>query len=122
LRPKIHLSIWESYYGETRDQSNPEDWTQWLALATAIHNNRRNATTGLPPNHIFLGYEPLLTPSALPPSNNDLVEQQIRKLMENRDKATRAIKNTAKGNGTIDRQYNIGDQVWLEGKHLKFPH
>jgi hypothetical protein len=42
--------------------------------------------------------------------------------MENRDQATRAIKDTVKGSETIKKQYNIGDQVWLKGKHLKFPH
>jgi hypothetical protein len=100
--------------------ANPQDWTQWLALASAVHNNRKNTTTGLSPNQILLGYEPRLTPEALPPSNNDLAEEHIRKLMENRDQATRAINEVAKGNGTILSQYHIRDQVWLEGKNLKF--
>jgi hypothetical protein len=81
--------------------ANPEDWTQWLALATAIYNNRKNAMTGLLPNQILLGYEPPLTPSTSPPSNNDLAEQCIRKLMKNRDQATRAINEAAKDNGTM---------------------
>jgi hypothetical protein len=80
------------------------------------------ATTGLLPNQILLGYEPLLTPKTSPPSNNDMAEEHIRKLIENRDQATRAINETAKGNGTITNQYHIGDQVWLEGKNLRFPH
>ena len=42
--------------------------------------------------------------------------------MENRDRATRAINEAAKGNRTVASQYHIGDQVWLEGKNLKFPH
>ena len=42
--------------------------------------------------------------------------------MENRDQATRAINEAAKGNRTIPSQYHIGNQVWLEGKNLKFPH
>ena len=95
---------------------------QWLPLASVVHNNRRNTTTELSPNQILLGYEPLLTPGASPPSNNDLVEQRIRKLMENRDQATRAINEAAKGNGTIQEQYHIGDQVWLKVKNLRFPH
>ena len=32
----------------------PKDWTQWLALATAVHNNQKNSTTGLSPNQIIL--------------------------------------------------------------------
>jgi hypothetical protein len=102
--------------------ANPQDWTQWLALASVVHNNRRNTTTGLSPNQILLGYEPQLTPETSPPSNNDLAEERIRKLMENSDQATRAINNAAKGNRTIPEQSHIGDQVWLEGKNLRFPH
>ena len=88
----------------------------------AVYNNRRNVTTGLSPNQILLGYEPQLTPETSAPSNNDLAEEQIKKLLENRDQATKAINEAAKGNGTIPSQYHIGDQVWLKGKNLKFPH
>ena len=42
--------------------------------------------------------------------------------MENRDQATRAINEAAKGNRTISSQYHVRDQVWLKGKNLKFPH
>jgi hypothetical protein len=74
---------------------------QWLAIASAVHNNRKSITTGLLPNQILLGYKPKLTPEISPPSNNDLAEQCIKELMENRDQATRAINKVAKGNGTI---------------------
>ena len=113
---------WVEQYLRTVTPASPEDWTKWLALASAVHNNRRNATTGLSPNQILLGYETQLIPSASRPSNNDMVEEHVKKLMENRDQATRAINEAAKGNGTVPSQYHIGNQVWLEGKNLKFPH
>ena len=113
---------WVEQYLRIVTSANPQDWTQWLALASAVHNNRRNTTTGLSPNQVLLGYKPQLTPKTSEPSNNDLAEEHVRKLMENRDQATRAINEAAKGNGTISSQYHIGDQVWLEGKNLKFPH
>ena len=100
---------WVEQYLWIVTSANPEDWTQWLALALVVHNNRRNATTGLSPNQILLGYEPQLTPNTSEPSYNDLAEQRIRKLMENRDQATRAINEAAKGNGTISSQYHVGD-------------
>jgi hypothetical protein len=112
---------WVEQYLRIVTSANPQDWTQWLALASAVHNNRRNATTGLSPNQILLGYRPQLTPEASTPSNNDLAEEHVRKLMENRDQATRAINEAAKGNRTISSQYHIGDQVWLKGRNLKFP-
>jgi hypothetical protein len=33
-----------------------------MAMASAVHNNRRNETTGLSPNQILLGYETALAP------------------------------------------------------------
>jgi hypothetical protein len=106
---------WIEQYLRTVTSANPEDWTQWLALALAVHNNKRNANTGLSPNQILIRYEPQLAPETSVPSNNNLAEEQIRKLMENRDQA-------AKGNGIIPSQYHVRNQVWLEGKNLKFPH
>ena len=113
---------WVEQYLQMVTLANPEDWTQWLALALAVHNNRRNTTTGLLPNQILLGYEPQLTPETSAPSNNDLAEERIRKLMENRDQATNTINEAARGNRTIPSQHHIREQVWLEGKNLKFPH
>ena len=113
---------WIEQYLRTITSASPEDRTQWLALATAVHNNRKNATTGLSPSQIILGYEPQLTPETAAPSNNDLVEEWIKKLMENRDQATNAINEATKGDGAIPSQHHIGEQVWLEGKNLKFPH
>ena len=76
---------WVEQYLRIVTSANLQDWIQWLALASAVHNNRRNTTTGLSPNQILLGYEPRLTPETSPPSNNDLAEECIGKLMENRD-------------------------------------
>ena len=42
--------------------------------------------------------------------------------MENRNQATKAINEAAKGNRTIPSQYHIGNQVWLKEKNLKFLH
>jgi Chromo (CHRromatin Organisation MOdifier) domain len=88
----------------------------------AVHNNQRNTTTSLSPNQILIGYEPTLLPSETPSLNNKTTKTRIRKLMENHAIATDAINQSAKSSGTIEKQYNIRDQVWLEGKHLKFPH
>jgi hypothetical protein len=56
---------------------SPEDWTHWLAMAMAVHNNQRNETTGLLPNQILLGYELTLQPEEDTPSNNEAMETRI---------------------------------------------
>jgi hypothetical protein len=53
---------------------SPEDWMHWLAIASVVHNNWRNETTGLSPNQILLGYEPAVMPLELTLSINEAVE------------------------------------------------
>jgi len=113
---------WIEQYLRLVTSSNPEHWTQWLDITSAVHNNRRNATTGLSPNQILLGYEIKLIPSETPSSNNQMAEDRIKKIMEYQAQAVDALNKATKGDGSIPQQYSIGDQVWLEGKHLKFPH
>ena len=38
---------WVEQYLHTVTLMAPEDWTNWLSIATTVHNNRRNATTGV---------------------------------------------------------------------------
>jgi len=73
---------WIEQYLRLVMSSSPEHWTQWLDIASAVHNNQKNATTELSPNQILIGYETILAPSEMPPSNNQMVEDQIKNMME----------------------------------------
>ena len=53
---------WIEQYLRIMTSLHPTDWTEWISIVLIIHNNRRNATTGLAPNQILLGYEPTLNP------------------------------------------------------------
>jgi hypothetical protein len=44
---------WVEQYLHLMTSNHPEHWTQWLPLATMVHNNQRNATTSLMPNQIL---------------------------------------------------------------------
>jgi hypothetical protein len=70
---------------------SPDDWTHWLVIAMAVHNNRRNETTRLLPNQIFLGYELTLHPEEGIPSNNEAAETRVQNMMEKRAQAVNAI-------------------------------
>ncbi len=65
---------WVEQYLQLITSMDPKGWTNWLALATAVHNNRVNVTTGLSPNQILLGYNPLLNAEKSPETTNALVE------------------------------------------------
>jgi len=101
---------------------SPEHWTQWLDIASAVHNNQKNTTIGLLSNQILIRYKITLALLNIPLSNNQMVEDRIRNMMEHQAQAIDAINKAAKGDGSIPKQYSIRDQVWLEGKHLRFPH
>ena len=76
--------------------ASPESWTSWLTIASAVHNNRKNSTTGLSPNQIILGYETTLVPEKNPVVTNYAAEQRVQNLMNNRAKAVEAINKAAK--------------------------
>jgi hypothetical protein len=113
---------WVEQYLRLVTSNAPEDWTQWMAMASAVHNNRRNETTGLSPNQILLGYETALAPPEMITSNNEAVEDRIKTMMERRAQAIDAINQANKGKPVIPSQYEVGAQVWLEATHLKIHH
>jgi len=71
--------------------TNQEDWSNWLAVATLIHNNSANSTTGFTPNELLIGWEPLLTTEQSESSNNSTAEEQATKLRNNRILAIQAL-------------------------------
>ena len=97
----------------------PKDWTQWLDLASLVHNNHRNETTGLSPNKILLGYKLAMAPSEVIQTKNEDAKECIKVMMEQRQQAIWAINWTAKQGETIKDLYQEGAQVWLEASHIK---
>ena len=111
---------WVEQYLRLVTGGQPKDWSDWLAIATAVHNNWKNSTTGLSPNQILLGMEPMLHPSEHYGMNNEAVERRVERMEEEQEQATRAINK--KATITPPAQYKPRDQVWLEVTHLKLPH
>ena len=111
---------WVEQYLRLVTGGQPQDWPDWLAVATTVHNNQKNSTTGLLPNQILLGIEPTLHLSEYHATNNEAVERRVKRMEEAWEQATRAINKKA-AIAPLD-QYKPGDQVWLEVTHLKLPH
>ena len=53
-----------------------DDWSEWLPLATAVHNGRVNTTLGIAPTQALLRYFPLLDPLAPPLTTNPRTEER----------------------------------------------
>ena len=111
---------WIEQYLHTIVASHPEDWSYWVSVASAVHNNRINTTLGLSPNEILLGYSPRLAPSEVIITDNEAVEKRVKRMIQAWDQATKIINQNA--GKAPPPQFTIGDQVWLEGSHLKLPH
>src|SRR6266446_5503855 len=101
---------------------NPNGWVDWLTLATAVHNNRTNVTTGLSPNQILLGYNPVLNTEESPRTTNDLVEMRSKAMNQNCKNAIWVLNKSSDQSSPPPSQYKPGQQVWLDATHLKLPH
>ncbi len=62
--------------------ANQEDWATVLPIATLVHNNMRNTTTGFLPNELLMGREPLATPNQGESAQNPLAEQRVEQLRQ----------------------------------------
>ena len=61
--------------------SYPEDWSYWISITSAVHNNQVNATTGLSPNQILIGYTPSLVLSEAIKMDNEAAEKQVKHMI-----------------------------------------
>jgi len=113
---------WIEQYLRLLAAGQQDDWSQWLSIATAVHNNRTNDTLGMSPNEALLGYHPRLFPAQPTPTNNESAKKRISTLHQKRAQATAAINHAAKTPLTPKDAFKLNDQVWLESKHLALPH
>jgi len=93
-----------------------------LPLATLVHNNAKNGTTGFAPNDLLIGLEPPATPEQAKGGNNPLAEQRVTQLRERRILATQALNQAARQATPTEARYRVGHKVWLEAKNLALPY
>jgi len=62
---------------------NQNEWSKWLPMATAVHNNSRNSTTGFAPNELIVGWEPPLTTDQRLELKNYTAEEYLSNLQHN---------------------------------------
>ncbi len=113
---------WVEQYLRLVTSVDPKGWVSWLTLATTVHNNRINVTTGLSPNQILLRYNPTLNLEKSPETVNALVEAQLEAMEQNHRNTIWVLNKSSDQNGIPPSQYNPGQQVWLDVSHLKLPH
>ena len=80
---------------------------------------QENTTTRLLPNQILLGHKATLIPQDETILTNNMAQEITKQLLKHRAQAIKAIRRLADAKGVIPSQYQEGNQVWLEGTHLK---
>src|SRR6266851_7260519 len=93
-----------------------------LPLATLIHNNARNSTTGLAPNALLHGLEPAATPDQVLTSDNPAARARVDYLRQRRKQAIAALNKTANRSSPAKNMFDHGQKVWLEAKNLALPY
>src|SRR5258708_4752600 len=113
---------WVEQYLRLVTSSQPEDWSTRPPIATAVHNNRKNATTGLSPNQILLGYETTLIPSSFTETNNQAALIRTERMAQSQTQAIEAINRTGHNLTIPPSQFKVNDRVWLDPKNLCLPY
>ena len=101
---------------------NDKEWSTLLAMATLVHNNSANATTGLAPNQLLIGREPPATLAQGEGSDNPLAEKRVRQLIERRIMVTQALNQAAQKHTPDTPHWTKGQKVWLNAKNLMLPY
>ena len=73
---------WVEQYLRFVTSTQQDDWSEWLAIASLVHNSRINATIKMAPLQALLGYFPRLTTEASTLSTNQRVEERAEEMMK----------------------------------------
>jgi transposase InsO family protein len=74
--------------------TNQNEWSKWLPMATTVHNNSKNSTTGFAPNELLIGWEPPLSTEQHSESKNQTAEEYLTNMRRNRLLAIHALNRT----------------------------
>jgi Chromo (CHRromatin Organisation MOdifier) domain len=102
--------------------ANQSEWSRWLPMATAVHNNSKNSTTGFAPNELLIRWEPPLATGQRSESKNQTAEEYLSKMRQNRLMAIHALNKVAHKVNISPNRWTTGQLVWLEGKNLPLAH
>jgi hypothetical protein len=102
---------WVEQYLRLITAHDQKNWSQWLPLATAVHNNKKNASLGFVPNEVLWGQSAVLIPSHNKETPNQTVEERITELRQRHALATDAINQATQSRNTIVPTFKEGERV-----------
>jgi hypothetical protein len=111
---------WLEQYLRFWVNEHQDNWAQYLPLTEFAHNNWPNESTRESPFQVLMGYHPRAdwtgTQSAIP-----RVMTRLEQYNEARRKAQELMRRAQQSwvRHRDTPKYQVGDQVWLEGRHLR---
>ena len=111
---------WVEQYLRMYTTAWQDGWDEWLPIASFVHNQWPNANTKLSPHEVLIGYALATAEAITPETNNTVAEDRQTTLKEHRAVAVQALNKTTQS--TPPAQHQVGEQVWLEAKHLSLPY
>ena len=105
-----------------------DDWTTWLPLAEFCHNRRAHSATKQSPFHMLMGYHPLVKLPTSPYMTKSMSnKERLDTLLKIRDEAKASHDLAAeemrrRAENPDYKPFEVGDKVWLEGKHIATAH
>jgi ribosomal protein L21E len=102
------------------------DWVDWLPIAQFCHNDRAHSATGFSPFMITTGRHPFKGIYTGKETTNQTAEKYIEKFKEtwkttekNLEQAAERMKRQHDKHVKPSRQYQVGDQVYLDASKIK---
>jgi hypothetical protein len=111
---------WLEQYLRFWANERQDNWAQYLPLAEFAHNIWPNESTCESPFHILMGYHPRADYSGMQstiPQVMTRLEQYNKARRKAQELMQRAQQSWVRHRDTP--KYKVGDQVWLEGRHLR---
>ena len=113
---------WVEQYLQLVTSNRTHDWSDWLPIASLIHNNAQNSTIRTTPNQALIGYDLIPSYDHMVPQNNEEASRRVQTLREFQKMAVTAINQKATPAQSLSTQWKKGQKVWLEAKNLNLPH
>ena len=114
------MNMWvEQYLRHWVNQQGQNDWAQYLPVAEYAHNSWPHDVTKKSPHELLFGIKTQIHVDTSVEGNSPLATDRLISLQQTRMNAAQALLRRYKTKEP-KTQYEVGQQVWLEGKNIPF--
>ena len=114
------MNMWvEQYLQHWVNQQGQNDWAQYLPIVEYAHNSWPHDITKKSPHELLFGIKPQIHVDTTREGNSPTATDRLILLQQAQMNATQALLQRYKTKEPKN-QYEVSQQVWLEGKNIPF--